>query len=554
MIDEADVLIVGGGPVGLLTAIDLGQRGVSAIVIERRLPAQVPSAKCNHISARSMEALRRLGFSDQVRDAGLPWDFPHDVAFRTRMIGEEMARIVIPSRNGRRTGAPGADTHWPTPEPPHRINQIFFEPILFDHASATPGVRILNRHDALALDQNNDGVTLTVRNLDGGDERRLRGRYLIGCDGGRSMVRKAIGGSLVGDAVIQRVQSSHIRMPGLLAQVPAPLAWMTYCYNPERAGTVLAIDGHEEWLVHNYLLPHEVEEAVDRDACLRAILGVGSDEPYEVLTQEDWIGRRLVADRFADRRIFLCGDSAHLWVPYGGYGMNAGIADGLGLSWMIAATVAGWAPTAILNAYAAERQPITEQVSRFAMSHAERAIRERTTLPADIEDDSADGVAARARVGEAAYRLNVQQFACAGLNFGYYYDASPIIAYDDDSAPAYTMADFEPSTVPGCRVPHITLSDGRALYDRIGRDHALLVTDDEALANAGRLVEAARAVGMPISLIDLSREALPGVYDRRFVIARPDMHVGWRGDAVPADAAALVDRLRGADPATYRSE
>jgi 2-polyprenyl-6-methoxyphenol hydroxylase-like FAD-dependent oxidoreductase len=540
------VLIVGGGPVGLVCAIDLARRGVAVTVVETRYPAEVPSAKCNHVSARTMEMLRRLGIADEVRAAGLPQDFPHDVVFRTRMTGREMARIVLPSPDGRRRGEAGDDTHWETPEPAHRINQIYFEPILYRHAAATPGVTLLNRHEAVSLEQDAGGVTLAVRALDGGAEQTLRARYLIGCDGGRSMVRRAIGGRLVGDPVIQRVQSSHIRMPGLLAAVPAPKAWMTYCYNTQRAGTVLAIDGREEWLVHNYLLPHEEPEAVDRDRCIRAILGVGADAAYEVIRREDWIGRRLVADRFRDRRVFLAGDAAHLWVPYGGYGMNAGIADGLGLTWLLAAHLAGWAPDAILDAYAAERQPITEQVSRFAMSHAERAIRERTTLPPEIEEEGEAGEAARRRVGEAAYRLNVQQFAAGGLNFGYYYDASPIIAYDDAAAPAYTMADYTSSTVPGCRVPHVTLPGGWSLYDAIGPDHAVLVTSAGHLAAGRALCDAAGAVGMPMRLVDLSQVALPACYDRGLVVARPDLHVGWRGDRLPSSPAALIDRLRGA--------
>jgi 2-polyprenyl-6-methoxyphenol hydroxylase-like FAD-dependent oxidoreductase len=539
------VLIVGGGPVGLICAIDLAQRGVAVTVIETRYPAEVPSAKCNHVAARTMEMLRRLGIADDVRDAGLSHDFPNDVVFRTRMTGRELARIVLPSRDGRRRGERGDDTHWPTSEPAHRINQIYFEPIVRRHAAATPGVTLLNRHEAIELTQDEEGVTLTVRSLEDGSEMSLRGAFLIGCDGGRSMVRRAIGGRLQGDAVIQRVQSSHIRMAGLLDAVPAPKAWMTYCYNPERAGTVLAIDGREEWLIHNYLLPHEEEAEVDRDRCIRAILGVGPDEPYEVVRNEDWVGRRLVADKFRERRIFIAGDAAHLWVPYGGYGMNAGIADGLGLTWLLAAHLAGWAPSEILEAYAAERQPITEQVSRFAMSHAERAIRERTTLPAEIEDDSHAGEAARERVGEAAYRLNVQQFAAGGLNFGYFYDASPIIAYDGAVAPEYTMAEFTPSTVPGCRVPHASLSDGSSLYDAIGRDHAVLVVAANHLEGARALCDSAREVGMPMRLIDLSAERLPECYDCGLVIARPDMHVGWRGDRLPPSPATLIDRLRG---------
>ena len=133
----------------------------------------------------------------------------------------------------------------------------------------------------------------------------------------------------------------------------------------------IAIDGRERWLVHNYLKPDEPDfDAVDRDWAIRTILGVGADFRYEILSKEDWFGRRLIADKFRDRRVFICGDAAHIWVPYAGYGMNAGIADAMNLSWLLAAHLNGWAPPDILDAYEGERQPITEQVSRFAMEHA----------------------------------------------------------------------------------------------------------------------------------------------------------------------------------------
>ena len=134
---------------------------------------------------------------------------------------------------------------------------------------------------------------------------------------------------------------------------------------------MFAVDGRETWLIHNYLRPDETDfAAVDRDRCIRLILGVGPDFEYEILGQEDWIGRRMLADRFRDRRVFICGDAAHIWVPFAGYGMNAGIADAMDLSWMLAGVLHGWAAPAILDAFEAERRPITEQVSHYAMNTA----------------------------------------------------------------------------------------------------------------------------------------------------------------------------------------
>src|SRR6185369_905594 len=148
----------------------------------------------------------------------------------------------------------------------------------------------------------------------------------------------------------------------------------------------------------------------------RSILGVGPDFEYEVLSREDWIARRLVASKFCDRRVFICGDAAHVWMPLGGFGMSAGIADAANLARKLAGVLHGWAMPEILDAYEAERQPITEQ-------------------------------------------------------------ASPIIAYDGEQAPIYTMGTFTSSTVPGCRAPHVWLEGGRSLYDAMGPDYTLLRLD-----------------------------------------------------------------------------
>ena len=541
---EADVAIVGAGPVGLSLALDLAWRGRSVVVLEMRHRGEPPNVKCNHVAARTMEQFRRLGVVAQVRDAGLPADHPNDVVFRTSVTGTELSRIHIPGRATRHLDTSGPDGWWPTPEPPHRINQIVLEPILFAAAESRPGVTIVHRAEAVGFTDTGDGVTVEARSLDDGGTIAVRARYLVGCDGGRSSVRKSIGVSLQGTPVIQRVQSTFLRAPSLLGLVPGERAWSCYASNPRRSGVCFAIDGRETWLVHNHLLPHEEDfEAVDRDRCLRDILGVGPDFQYEVLSKEDWIGRRLVADRFRAGNVFLCGDAAHLWVPYAGYGMNAGIADAMNLSWHLSARLAGWAAEGVLDAYERERQPITDQVSRFAMDHAQQMIKARGAVPPRIEEPGDEGDAIRAEAGQRAYALNVQQFCCAGLNFGYFYDRSPLIADDDEAPPAYTMGGFTASTVPGCRAPHFRLADHRSLYDLLGPDYTLLRFDPAV--DAAPLESAARTAGVPLRRLDLPRGLAPEAYQHALVLVRADLHVAWRGDAAPADPQALVDRLRG---------
>jgi 2-polyprenyl-6-methoxyphenol hydroxylase-like FAD-dependent oxidoreductase len=540
----SDVLIVGAGPVGLTLAIDLAWRGIDVTMVETRARAAPPEPKCNHVAARTMEIFRRLGLAEKVRNAGLPADYPHDISYRTSFTGQELTRIPIPCRRDRFTMQDGPDCNWPTPEPPHRINQIFLEPILFEHAAAQPRIHIVNRTSVEDVVVEDNSATVSLRDLETGVVRRLSCRYLIGCDGARSVVRKAIGAELAGDAVIQRVQSTYIRAPDLIDRQHYAPAWGTGAINPRRSGMVYAIDGRERWLVHNYLRPGEPDfESVDRDACLRTILGVAADFQYDIISREDWYGRRLIADRFRDRCAFIAGDAAHIWVPYAGYGMNAGIADAMNLSWLLAAHLNGWAPSSILDAYEAERWPITSQVSRFAMSHAEAETRRRGAVPDNIEDAGAEGEQARAEVGRLAYEINVQQYACAGLNFGTYYDRSPIIAYDGAEHPFYTMNSYTPSTVPGCRTPHLWCEDGRSLYDAMGPEFTLLRFD--STVEVAACEAAARDRGVPLKVLDIERPANATFYGSRLVLSRPDQHVAWRGDALPIDSLGLIDRVRG---------
>jgi hypothetical protein len=130
------------------------------------------------------------------------------------------------------------------------------------------------------------------------------------------------------------------------------------------------------------------------------------------------------------------------------------------------------------------------------------------------------------------------------LNFGYFYDASPIIAYDSETAPAYTMYDFTPSTVPGCRTPHLWLRDGLSLYDALGPDYTLLRLDPAA--EVGGIVAAAVQKGVPLAVLDVDAEGAAALYGRKLVLSRPDQHVAWRGDEQPGDPLRLIDLVRGA--------
>jgi len=538
-------LVVGAGPVGLSLAMDLAWRGIDVVVAEIRERGAEPEAKCNHVSSRTMEIFRRLGLAGKIRNAGLPADHANDVSYRTSFIGTELSRILIPCRRDRFDATDGPDTNWPTAEPPHRINQIYLEPIMFDHAAQMQNLTFLNRTSFESFDQTDDQVISIATDLDNGQSIRINSKYVVGADSGRSKIRGMIGAKFEGDAIIQRVQSTFIRAPSLMDLQKAEPAWATFTLNPRRSGNVYAIDGIEKFIVHNYLLDTENDfDEVDRDWSIRTILGVNGGFEYEIIKNMDWNAHRFVADKFRDRRVFICGDAAHIWVPYAGYGMNAGIADAVGLSWLMAAELNGWGAPNILDGYERERLPITQQVSYFVMDHAEAMAGQRGEVPDNIEALGPEGDALRKVIGKKAYDLNVQQYCCGGLNYGYFYNDSPLIIQDGKEPPPYSMSDFTPSTVPGCRTPHYMIDNGRSLYDAMGPEYTLLRTDPEI--NIDPLILAAGDKGVPLCILDISGQEVKALYDRKLILSRPDQHIAWRGDEIPENPIALIDIIRGA--------
>jgi 2-polyprenyl-6-methoxyphenol hydroxylase-like FAD-dependent oxidoreductase len=540
------VLVVGGGPVGLTLAMDLAWRGIDVVVAERRRSDDPPDVKCGQIGARSMEIFRRLGLADKLRAIGLPADYPNDIVSATSVTGIELSRILIPARGERGTpAAAGPDTDWPTPEHTHRCNQKFFEPVMVAHAAAQPRIRIMHRTEITDLAQGEHGVTASAVDLDTGTRFAIACNYLVGCDGASSFVRKAIGSEFVGNPVLQYAQSFHVRAPQLRSLLPGKPAWLYFSLNPRRCGITMAVDGLETWNVQNYSYPEETGlDHLERDWVIRSILGVGPEFEYELLSHEDWTARRLVASKFRDRRVFICGDAAHVWMPLGGFGMSAGIADAANLAWKLGGVLHGWAAPEILEAYEAERHPITEQASRIISDIGRQRMMQREELSPAIEQINAIGEAARAATGQRAYPLDLEQQCCGGLNFGYFYDQSPIVAYDGEPPPGYTMGTFTSSTVPGCRAPHVWLEGRRSLFDALGPDHTLLRFEPTAPVRG--IVAAAEQRGFPLAVLDVRSPAASEFYRHKLVLVRPDQHVAWRSDAEPADPLALVDLVRGA--------
>ncbi len=539
------VAIVGGGPSGLLLAIELGRRGVPCVLFEE--DATSPTMpKANATTSRTMEHYRRLGFANEIRALGLPEDYPQDVAYFTRYTGFELARLKGRSRREAASARESADALWPTPEPLHRVQQMYVEAELKRQAERWPSAQIRFGWRAGRPDVRADGASLEAEEVASGKRERFEADYVVGCDGPRSVVREALGGRYEGfsgeerDFMGGRMLAVYIRAPAWYETVRAPQAWQYWAINAGQRALMNAIDGKTLWVMH-VQLPRGGESPRDyaRASLLRA---TGREFPFEILGIAEWTaGYTLVAEGFGSERAFIAGDAAHLFTPTGGQGYNTSIDDVSNLGWKLAAVCQGWGGPDLLASYQAERQPVARRNTRFARAMADSI--GRIELPSCLEDADASGEAARTALGERLQRHAATEFEIPGIHLGVFYGESPIVARDGSSAPVDDWHHYRQDAVPGARAPHLWIEDGVSIFDRFGRDFTLLRLD--AGADARPLVEAARARGVPLELLELDNPQARELYGRKLVLVRPDHHVAWRGDASPADADALLARVTG---------
>ncbi len=541
---EVPVLIIGAGSVGLALAAELGWRGIDCAIVERNEGLN-PHPRANAVANRTMEYFRRWGIDRQVTESGIGPDLPARCLWVSSLNGRELHRIELPGHKQLLQGQqPGSDARAPQNWSPYlktTTGQNHVEQAMLDFVLAQPGVSTHFNCELQSFKQDTNAVEAEIVDRRSGKATRIRSSYLVACEGGRSTVREALGIGLSGRAGLARFVSIYFRAAELPKQCRYGHANIYFPLHRDYRGFILNWDGGEEFTYH-LILPDGVSpEDIDPVAAIRAVLG--HPIPVNVIDVQPWTAHALVADRYRDGRVFLCGDAAHLFTPTGGFGMNTGVSDAIDLAWKLKACLSGWGGDDLLDSYDTERRPIGLRNTAEAADCFEQLY--ATMQYADeLDDDGHEGKTLRAELG-VELKKQEKLIASAGTLLGYRYNDSPLIIDDGSTETPDDARVYEPTARPGHRAPHYWLAEGLALYDhRFGTEYTILQFDRDC--DIGPLLSAAKESGMPLTHLLLPSAELQELYQCKLAIVRPDLMMAWRGDKLPDDVYGLLNTLRGA--------
>ena len=533
-----EVAVVGAGPVGLSAAIELGLRGRRVLLLESTAQ-RGPQPRAKTLNMRSMLHFRRWGIADQIRAASpVPAELPRDVVFQTRLFGRHIATLPnIYLRGSEHDDDPRICElgEW--------IPQHVVESVLRTKLATIPTVRSRYGCELIDLEQQAGGsVRLFLR--EGGEPIEAEAQWVIGADGARSAVRERIGVSLTGRHAYACNYNLVLRIPELTEHPPARLGLMHWMINAD-SPVVMGPIG-DLWYVTQPLAP-DVSGMSEAEIAQCVTSAVGHPVEFEVVTVDPWYAHELIADRYRKGRVFLAGDACHLHPPFGGYGMNMGIADAVDIAWKLDAALAGWGGDALLDSYEFERRRVAVWTIDEAVENYRTLSRE--LLRPGLEADGPEGDALRARLADEIVAAKRREFHTIGLVLGYHYAGSPVMACagaPTSSAPS--AEDYEPGIACGVLAPHVVLRDGRPLYDVLGTGFSLIDTTDDRRA-ATPLLDAARQASVPLTHVRPEGEAVEALYGRRLVLVRPDQHIAWFGEGTDqAGAEAIIATVTGNQP------
>ena len=528
-VQDTQVLVVGAGPVGLTLALDLGRRGVRCTLIERNTSTiQLP--KMERCNARTMEIYRRVGIAERVRDAGLPRNAPMDVFLALSMADPPLAHLPYPSVAAAKAEIE-AYNDGGLLEPYQLISQYTLEPLLRSIVEKIPGVTVRFGCELISFTQDSNSVIAVVQAKDAAQET-IRAAYLVGCDGGSSTVRKQLGIPLQGEGNIRKLRQALFRCDDLYERIPMGKGRHYHIAEGPLFPFIILQDSTRHWTLH---------AAASSDAEMAEIFKKSLAMPiaFEMLSVNEWTQHLLCAERYAEGRVFVAGDAAHLVIPTGGLGMNTGVGDAVDLSWKLAAMLAGWGGPQLLASYEAERRPIGLRNVRASRAAMTGRLGWRAAYHPNVRENTPEGAATRARI---AALFDVEQRKVTeilGIEAGYRYLDSPIVWQEPGDGPAPDNPSYVPTTWPGARLPHVWLAHGAPLHDRLGPGYSLLRLAGTQ-ADTSSLERSFRDMRAPLEVLDIASERARELYQYDLLLVRPDLHVVWRGNKLPQDKAKIA--------------
>jgi len=575
-----DVLVIGSGPAGASAALFLATYGVDHIVITKyRWTANTPRA---HITnQRTVEILRDMGIEDDIKAQGTPSSLMGHTVFCTSLAGDEIGRV----RTWGTHPARRADYTLASPSDNCDLPQTLLEPILIGHA-AERGSRIRFDTEYTSLEQDDAGVTVTVRDRLSGHTYLIRAKYVIGADGGGSQVARDIGLPFEGQMDLAGSMNIvfHADLARYVEHRPSVLYWVLQPGSNIGGigmGLVRMVRPWDEWLiVWGYDIDQPPPQVDDAMATKIVHDLIGDDTiPVTIRSTSLWGNNKMYATRYRAGRVFCTGDSVHRHPPSNGLGSNTSIQDSYNLAWKLAAVLSGKAGEGLLDSYDAERAPVGRQI----VLRANKSIEEfgpifdalgftQTDDPAEQianmrarADNTPQAAAQRAALREAL-ELKDYEFNAHGVELGQRYASRAVIG-DGTPEPQFVRDPelyYHPTTWPGSRLPHCWLGrDGHQVstHDVTGKGRFSLLTGISGEGWAEAAAGAARSLGIEIDVcvIGPGREytdvyddwsRLREVTESGCVLVRPDAHVGWRAHELPADPeknltealARLMDR------------
>lgn len=518
---DALVVIVGGGPVGMGLAIELGQRGIATIVVER-YPQPQPIPKGQNLTQRTMEHFHFWGAEKQLRAARtIPPEYgiggltaygtllgPHTYDWLQR----DLVKPYYYTSN-------------------ERLPQYATEAVLRARVAQLPSVQTLYGWDARAVAQDAQGVTVTIAQREGGGQRVLRSTYAVGTDGARSVVRDQSG--------ITQTYTDHDRMMVLLVFRSHQLHELLARYPGKSYYNVLQpelqgywkffgrVDLGSTWFFHAPVPPGTTKDNFDFAAYLHEAIGATVDVEFEHIGF--WDLRFMLADTYRQGRVFIAGDAAHSHPPYGGYGVNSGLEDARNLGWKLAATLQGWGGDGLLDSYDAERRPVFgSTMSDFIAKSIDT---DRTFL--DTFDPARDEAGF-----EAAWQARARGAVGEVHAFEPHYEGSPLV-WGNEGRASSARGSHRFDARPGHHLAPAALPGGGNIYDRLGAGFTLIALGAPAPA-VESFREAARALSLPLAIVVSENGDETARYGARLILVRPDQFVAWAADDASSDEAREV--------------